>query len=80
MYPAAGLLNEGRTRFRRTRFSEPVIVDPGLAAGLRRVHTALSRGTEPFEAESLLSWVSWYGGTDRRPRRRLARSARWPGR
>ena len=80
MYPAAGLLNEGRTRFRRTRFSEPVIVDPGLAAGLRRVHAALSRETEPFEAESLLSWVSWYGGTDRRPRRRLARSARWPGR
>jgi AraC-like DNA-binding protein len=52
MYPAAGLLIEGRPRFR-----EPVIADPELAAGLRRVHAALSRGIEPVEAESRLSWV-----------------------
>jgi AraC-like DNA-binding protein len=52
MYPSAGLLIEGRPRFR-----EPVIADPELAAGLRRVHAALSRGIEPIEAESRLSWV-----------------------
>jgi AraC-like DNA-binding protein len=52
MYATAGLLSEGRPRFR-----DPVIVDPGLAAGLSRVHAALSRGTDPFEAESRLSWV-----------------------
>jgi AraC-like DNA-binding protein len=52
MYPSAGLLIEGQPRFR-----EPVIADPELAAGLRRVHAALSRGIEPIEAESRLSWV-----------------------
>jgi AraC-like DNA-binding protein len=63
MYPAAGLLAEGRlahgTR-RSPRFREPVIADPGLAAELRRLHAALGAGlgeTEPLEAESRLSWL-----------------------
>ena len=63
MYPAAGLLAEGRlaqgTR-RMPRFREPVIADPGLAAELRRLHAALGAGlgeTEPLQAESRLSWL-----------------------
>jgi AraC-like DNA-binding protein len=62
MYAAAGLLSDqppgnGLPGESRPSFREPVIVDPGLAAGLRRVHAALSRGTDPFEAESRLSWM-----------------------
>jgi AraC-like DNA-binding protein len=63
MYPAAGLLAEGRlaqgTR-RMPRFREPVIADPGLAAELRRLHAALGAGlleTEPLQAESRLYWL-----------------------
>jgi AraC-like DNA-binding protein len=63
MYPAAGLLAEGllaQGARRLPRFREPVIADPGLAAGLRRLHAALGAGlgeTEPLEAESRLSWL-----------------------
>jgi AraC-like DNA-binding protein len=63
MYPAAGLLAEGRLAQggrRMPRFREPVIADPGLAAELRRLHAALGAGlleSEPLEAESRLSWL-----------------------
>jgi AraC-like DNA-binding protein len=63
MYPAAGLLAEGRLAEgtpRMPRFREPVIADPGLAAELRRLHAALGAGlleTEPLQAESRLSWL-----------------------
>ena len=63
MYPAAGLLAEGRLAegtHRMPRFREPVIADPGLAAELRRLHAALGAGlsqTQPLEAESRLSWL-----------------------
>jgi AraC-like DNA-binding protein len=63
MYPAAGLLAEGRQAQaprRMPRFREPVIADPGLAAELRRLHAALGAGlgeTEPLQAESRLSWL-----------------------
>jgi AraC-like DNA-binding protein len=59
MYPAAHLLSDGSDPSTRTpRFCEPVVVDPVLADGLRRMHAALSRGTaEPLEAESGLSWL-----------------------
>jgi AraC-like DNA-binding protein len=55
MYPHAELLSErsGRVPW----FPDPVVVDPGLAAGMRRVHAALCRGIEPLEAETRLSWV-----------------------
>lgn len=63
MYPAAGLLADGRLAQgarRMPRFREPVIADPGLAAELRRLHAALAAGlleTEPLQAESRLSWL-----------------------
>lgn len=63
MYPAAGLLAEGllaQGARRLSRFREPVIADPGLAAELGRLHAALGAGlgeTEPLEAESRLSWL-----------------------
>ena len=49
MYPTAELLGDGATR--PPRFAEPVVMDPALAAELRRVHAALSRaarGTGPL--------------------------------
>ncbi len=49
MYPAAELLADGPAR--PPRFPEPVVMDPALAAGLRRVHAALSRaarGSDPL--------------------------------
>jgi len=58
MYPAAGLLSDGLGR--TPRFREPVIVDPGLAVDLRRLHAALGAGlseAQPMEAESRLSWL-----------------------
>jgi AraC-like DNA-binding protein len=55
MYPAAGLLSDGRGR--TPRFREPVIADPGLAAELRRLHAALGRGAEPLECEARLAWL-----------------------
>jgi AraC-like DNA-binding protein len=55
MYPHAELLSEGSGR--APWFPEPVVIDPGLAAGMRRVHAALCRGIEPLEAETRLSWV-----------------------
>ena len=39
------------------RFPEPVVMDPELAWGLRRVHAGLSQDPEPLEAESRLSWL-----------------------
>ena len=42
------------------RFREPVIADPGLAAGCVKLHAALGAGlgeTEPLEAETRLSWL-----------------------
>jgi AraC-like DNA-binding protein len=59
MYPATGLLAEGLPA-KGSRFREPVIADPGLAAELRRLHAALGAGlgeTEPLQAESRLSWL-----------------------
>jgi AraC-like DNA-binding protein len=41
MYPAVELLAEAAAR--PPRFPEPVVMDPALADGLRRVHAALSR-------------------------------------
>jgi AraC-like DNA-binding protein len=58
MYPTADLLSGGLAP--TPRFREPVIIDPELAAGLRRVHAALTRGdlaTEPLEVECRLSWL-----------------------
>jgi AraC-like DNA-binding protein len=56
MYPAAALLSDGSAR--APRFCQPVVVDPVLADGLRRMHAALSRGmAEPLAAESRLSWL-----------------------
>ncbi len=56
MYPAAGLLAEGRLAegtHRMPRFREPVIADPGLAAELRRLHAALGAGAQSLGAEPL---------------------------
>jgi len=55
MYPAAELLSDGSGQV--PWFPEPVVIDPELAAGLRRVHAALCRDTEPLEAETRLSWL-----------------------
>jgi AraC-like ligand binding domain len=41
MYPTAELLGDGAAR--PPRFPEPVVMDPALAAELRRVHAALNR-------------------------------------
>jgi AraC-like DNA-binding protein len=68
MYPdadllAAELLAEGSGRALLAggsgwpRFPEPVVMDPELAWGLRRVHAGLSQDPEPLEAESRLSWL-----------------------
>ena len=49
MYPAAELLADPTAR--PPRFPAPVVTDPALAAGLRRVHAALSRaaqGSDPL--------------------------------
>ena len=62
------------------RFPEPVVMDPELAWGLRRVHAGLSQGPEPLEAESRLSWL--LGELVRRhasPAPGLGASARLPG-
>jgi AraC-like DNA-binding protein len=56
MYPAASLLAENSAG--APWFREPVVIDPELARGLRRVHAALNRAVvEPLEAESMLSWL-----------------------
>jgi AraC-like DNA-binding protein len=58
MYPTTDLLSDGSAR--TPRFREPVVIDPELAAGLRGVHAALTRGGlayEPLEVESRLSWL-----------------------
>jgi AraC-like DNA-binding protein len=55
MYPAPGLLAFGSGQM--PRFDEPVIRDPLLAGAFCRVHTALSHGAEPLEAESRVSWL-----------------------
>jgi AraC-like DNA-binding protein len=84
MYPNAQLLSEesGRVPW----FPEPVVVDPDLAAGMRRVHAALYREPEPLEVETRLSWL--LGELVRRhaapaatpPRTATPRtSASWPG-
>ena len=68
MYPdtdllAAELLAEGSGRTLLAgssgwpRFPEPVVMDPELAWGLRRVHAGLSQDPEPLEAESRLAWL-----------------------
>jgi AraC-like DNA-binding protein len=69
MYPGASLLADdllaggvaGRGRLAGgsgwPRFPEPVVMDPELARGLRRVHAGLSQDSEPLEAESRLSWL-----------------------
>ncbi len=62
------------------RFPEPVVMDPELAWGLRRVHAGLSQDPEPLEAESRLSWL--LGELVRRhasPAPELGASARPPG-
>jgi AraC-like DNA-binding protein len=41
MYPSPELLADGAVQ--PPRFAEPVVMDPALATGLRRVHVALSR-------------------------------------
>jgi len=51
MYPAADLLYEELAR--APRFREPVVVDPGLARELRRVHALLSRAAGPLPAGPL---------------------------
>lgn len=38
-------------------FPEPVVIDPALADGVRRVHAALGREAEPLEVESGLAWL-----------------------
>jgi AraC-like DNA-binding protein len=58
MYPDPGLLADDLTGgWAGPRFPEPVVMDPELAWGLRRVHAALGRDPEPLEAESRLSWL-----------------------
>jgi AraC-like DNA-binding protein len=74
MYPAAELLSDGSGQV--PWFPEPVVIDPELAAGLRRVHAALCRDTEPLEAETRLSWL--LGELVRR--HAAAPTAGWPGR
>jgi hypothetical protein len=57
MYPTVELLGDGAAR--PPCFPEPVVMDPALAAEMRRVHAAMSRaargngppGTEPVGAE-----------------------------
>jgi AraC-like DNA-binding protein len=53
MYPAADLLRDASGRV--PRFPEPVVIDPALADGLRRVHAAFGPPAEPFEVESRLA-------------------------
>ncbi|HUN30727.1 MAG TPA: AraC family transcriptional regulator [Trebonia sp.] len=55
MYPASDLLREASGQV--PWFPEPVVTDPELADGLRRVHVALGRNTDPFELESGLAWL-----------------------
>jgi AraC-like DNA-binding protein len=55
MYPAADLLRDASGRV--PWFPEPVVIDPTLAEGLRRLHVALGREGEPLELESGLAWV-----------------------
>lgn len=62
MYPDPELLADGLAGglvggLAGPRFPEPVVMDPELAWGLRRVHAGLSRDPEPLEAESRLSWL-----------------------
>jgi hypothetical protein len=55
IYPAEDLLREASGRV--PWFPEPVVADPALADGLRRVHVALGRKAEPLEVESGLAWL-----------------------
>jgi AraC-like DNA-binding protein len=55
MYPAADLLREAAGRM--PWFPEPVVIDPELADGLRRVHVALGQGIDPFQIEAGLAWL-----------------------
>jgi AraC-like DNA-binding protein len=58
MYPAAELLGDGAAR--PPLFPDPVVMDPALAAELRRVHAVLSQqasGAEALETESRLCWL-----------------------
>jgi AraC-like DNA-binding protein len=48
MYPAAGLLADGLAI--APRFRQPVVIDPGLARELRRVHAALARSVQHLTA------------------------------
>ncbi|WP_025360856.1 helix-turn-helix transcriptional regulator [Kutzneria albida] len=41
----------------RPHFREPVLHDPELAAGLRRLHHALSAGKDDLESQSRLVWL-----------------------
>jgi AraC-like DNA-binding protein len=54
MYPVPELLRDGLAGL--PHFPEPVVADPELAAGLIRVHAALSRAAEPLASQALLSW------------------------
>jgi AraC-like DNA-binding protein len=55
LYPAADLLREASGR--QPWFPEPVVIDPSLADGLRRVHAALGRTADSLEVESGLAWL-----------------------
>ena len=57
MYPGGDLLAELSGYSGTPRFREPVIADPLLAAELIRAHAELSRGADPLEAETRLSWL-----------------------
>jgi AraC-like DNA-binding protein len=48
MYPAAGLLADGLAV--APRFRQPVVIDPGLARELRRVHAALAQSAQHLTA------------------------------
>jgi AraC-like DNA-binding protein len=81
MYPTADLLSDDPART-PPRFGEPVVIDPELAAGLRRVHATLTRAhggpaPEPLEVESRLSWL--LGELVRRHAHRPTRQARQTG-
>jgi AraC-like DNA-binding protein len=55
LYPSADLLREASGRV--PWFPQPVVIDPALADGLRRVHVALGRNAESLEVESGLAWL-----------------------
>jgi AraC-like DNA-binding protein len=61
MYPSAELLSDGSGR---PRFTEPVVMDPVLASGLRRVHTALSRLAENRDTRAPEAGRGSHAGSD----------------